>query len=994
MTTLFVLQSNINNKNNSTNQQAPSSSSATTTTTTIERSTGYMNSNNDRRSSSSRAASFSSTTDCSSSSSLDKNSINSSYNYYISSTNTSVNNEHNGPKPQSSNVHLAIGTRVIVPSLCVIGTLRFLGEAKFKSGIWAGIELDLEGAGKNDGCVQGTRYFQCPKHTGLFVLASKVTPMPSGMEKFNEDKDNEERQNKESTTIIKTKKQSQTRSGRSCASSDCCSNRTPSNHFNTTANNHHTAHYTEPTTTKTMASTTPCSGKSNDSNGIEPRITKSSRMRKKSIVPTTSKSTVGVRHINIGANDKSRFFKSTLRRGSDTTLSNSDRKSVVPQQVKSRSTVTSCTTSTMPSSKSALKKSTVPNMKKSRSTITRSELRENNTIYTSTIKSAVPHTNTTPCRRSTIVPRQTKSKSTVTSRDIYKSTILQRPTTPQYSNDMLPITTTILSKSPLISSPSPRSTSRSNTTRRTKHTVNKTKEDCERLRQLLEESRREHEKLTQKLTGKETAWERVLSSKESYALQVKECQQEIKQHQMTIEKLEQERRKWLASRNTSMDDQLKIEQQQQRIIRLDKLVQQLQHQHTEIQQNHDEQTQHHAAEMVQLRRALAERDSIAATMERDCESLQKAGMDAIQMYEQSIQELKQEHEQKLNEKERKVMQLSEAVAYQKTQLLSPHLSTEEYNYAQHQHHIAVATDQRRRLEEQLQLATSELERERNEKKETIIKLNHLADQITKLHQNACSTDKQFDALRQELDNEIKDKRRVMDEANILQQRLNKLHDEHDEITLANNKLEHELAESKRKVLGLDKKLTTVDQSLRNNSSIKKQYVELDQQEGDGKDYNNNNNIDSGSDHQLITDRLQEQYRQLEAENQQLQNRVKELESSSNCHYLSNNNNKSINSNQRASPSPMSPLSPVSMGSFSSLMNRSQHEDQTSYCEICEVYGHEVMTCTAYLTTEPTSLDDDGDNNIMEYYENQIYCLNCDVFGTHQTEDCPNSDEMF
>lgn len=50
-----------------------------------------------------------------------------------------------------------LGQRVTVPSLSVVGTLRFFGETKFKDkgSIWVGIELDIKGSGKNDGSVQG-----------------------------------------------------------------------------------------------------------------------------------------------------------------------------------------------------------------------------------------------------------------------------------------------------------------------------------------------------------------------------------------------------------------------------------------------------------------------------------------------------------------------------------------------------------------------------------------------------------------------------------------------------------------------------------------------------------------------------------------------------------------------------------------------------------------------------------------------------------------------
>lgn len=60
-------------------------------------------------------------------------------------------------KPISSPVQqdLYIGQRVAVDSMGIVGTLKFLGEAEFKEGYWAGIQLDILGSGKNDGSVKG-----------------------------------------------------------------------------------------------------------------------------------------------------------------------------------------------------------------------------------------------------------------------------------------------------------------------------------------------------------------------------------------------------------------------------------------------------------------------------------------------------------------------------------------------------------------------------------------------------------------------------------------------------------------------------------------------------------------------------------------------------------------------------------------------------------------------------------------------------------------------
>lgn len=61
-----------------------------------------------------------------------------------------------------------------------IGTLRYIGPVDFREGTWAGIELDAldEGGnpqqGKNDGSVEGRRYFWCLPGRGIFVSASRI----------------------------------------------------------------------------------------------------------------------------------------------------------------------------------------------------------------------------------------------------------------------------------------------------------------------------------------------------------------------------------------------------------------------------------------------------------------------------------------------------------------------------------------------------------------------------------------------------------------------------------------------------------------------------------------------------------------------------------------------------------------------------------------------------------------------------------------------------
>jgi dynactin 1 len=54
------------------------------------------------------------------------------------------------------------------------GTIRFVGTTLFAAGEWVGVELEDE-SGKNDGSVQGERYFDVEPRRGMFVRPGTVT---------------------------------------------------------------------------------------------------------------------------------------------------------------------------------------------------------------------------------------------------------------------------------------------------------------------------------------------------------------------------------------------------------------------------------------------------------------------------------------------------------------------------------------------------------------------------------------------------------------------------------------------------------------------------------------------------------------------------------------------------------------------------------------------------------------------------------------------------
>lgn len=69
-----------------------------------------------------------------------------------------------------------------------LGTVKYVGRVEFAEGIWVGVHLKNQN-GKNDGTVQGKRYFSCKQGYGIMVRPSKVTIHGISASKLIDEKD-------------------------------------------------------------------------------------------------------------------------------------------------------------------------------------------------------------------------------------------------------------------------------------------------------------------------------------------------------------------------------------------------------------------------------------------------------------------------------------------------------------------------------------------------------------------------------------------------------------------------------------------------------------------------------------------------------------------------------------------------------------------------------------------------------------------------------------
>lgn len=319
---------------------------------------------------------------------------------------------------------------------------------------------------------------------------------------------------------------------------------------------------------------------------------------------------------------------------------------------------------------------------------------------------------------------------------------------------------------------------------------------------LLEKAQRERDDLSAQMAQKEAAWERLVSAKESYALRVQEKEEALARLQRQMDETQTayddlRTRANVQAEQTVRDDQTH-EVAQRKITKLEQHIQDLKLQAQTQASTHAETHTRLEGELQQLKHALADRETMVATLERECEALRQAELDAMYAYKNSLDQIQQDHDQAMRAKQQELDQLQQVAddLKRRNHRLLGYEDGEEEEEPDYQQQLQ-QQQLRRRLEEQLELATLELERERAHGQSLAKEIESLRAEMKHIHANHASSDDRFSALHAELEQEVADKRRLMEEAEAAFEAQARAEDENYQLKMAKATLERELAELKQ-----------------------------------------------------------------------------------------------------------------------------------------------------------------------------------------------------
>ncbi|CAO3597645.1 unnamed protein product [Absidia cylindrospora] len=907
---------------------------------------------------------------------------------------------------------LVVDGRVTVATLDIVGTLRFIGQTKFKPGLWTGIELDTLGAGKNDGTVQGIRYFSCPEQTGLFVLASKVAPVhePTKQQRHSRER---------IKTHVRPVASKSARVSSKSSSSSSARQTPPLPNVPTAAKRSIT---TRLPANKSSITTRPPKTRASASPSVNRRPSTSPIKQRASALPSVKRS-------------------STTSSSSNTNTSISD----------------SNKTTTTPNKRASAVRISVSNPTVHVINSTKIDANDNN-------KTESHHDS------SSAILSSSPSLSSVSSPQT-QSTTGTTTTSTTSRNTSSPTTTTATTPPPPLSS-SPSSSAPS------KPLVDM--EEMHQLYDLLQRTQREKDILVEQMQNKDAAFERLVSAKESYALQVEDkeqammrAQRQVASQQTLIDELETKVATFEEKAAQHMRDDATEEQYVRRVSKLEALVTTLQEQATQAAQASEQRASEHAGQLDLLRRELDQEKQLGASLEKESDALRQTGLDTIRAYEQSVEQLKHEHAQLITDKDNRLRHTQYALENLKRQLHSfdttddgdmlddvdlimstysttDPLATNDYHgldYDDHDdddlddalkpgrtsassHHHRLSSqqqearswsEQRHRLEDQLDLTMTELENERTTMRALVTELETLREEIKQLRRHQHGMQTQYEALQKEMTNEIDDKRRLMEEADAAFEAQAKAEDELYQLKIAYAGLEkqqqHHQPSTSSTTTTTTKTTTTAAAAAAiaegdddndnmvavptetSENFLQQQLKELEQRASHYKEQYHvmeqecmrlmdemlamadDNGNDAGGDHASVSVKtLQQQLKQAkhdheqdllgkQIENQKLCKELVELESLVETKVFGQGDTEEALEKERRKIKQLEKKL--------AQLTSSSHPPPL-YCEMCEQEGHELLSCQAYKSNGST----------------KMYCEYCDAHGDHSTEDCPDQDETF
>lgn len=490
----------------------------------------------------------------------------------------------------------------------------------------------------------------------------------------------------------------------------------------------------------------------------------------------------------------------------------------------------------------------------------------------------------------------------------------------------------------------------------------------------------------------------LLSAKESYAIQVKEKTSEIDQLRRALQDSQaSQTRMARETEQANARASLSISLQAQ-VDRLEQRIQCLVKEGEELKRVHYLETRDQAAYLDQLGKQLADRDHALATVEKDYAQMRQVNLDTVRSCEARLLEIKKEREIERGQWESRLGGLQGLVERLRQERFVPEVQDDSVN--QHQ-----------RLETQLDLTTQELDREREKMERMAMEMGQLKEELKRLHVLSNASDIEYQQLKNLLEKEVEEKRQMMEEMGAALEAQNRLEEENESIRLSHGKAQHDLAELLKRLAAMDKKNnqgTGEDTLIANLREENERLLEAQKQSEQecmrlmdelltlGHTKNKEVPWNRELEHlRAQVSRERKRYEDmewtLEQKIERLNKELVDLESLvENKVFNETELEERLESERKRVgmleirlketerqimiPTPTSPVYQLKLN---------QPTVRNSYCEICEVYGHDLMLCTAL-----------NDLSIGQPEETKFYCLNCDVFDTHSTEQCPNQDETF